>query len=236
MTGSVQCGYAADAIDISKRSHQLPPPPKAMGEKLFDVIYTNILDVVGIANPDQKFSKEEKRPSVFARKEDIPMLKSILAQLCGQGKYWEESHFDLFELEILFNQLKNSLIDFGPSDSEAKKLPIGVTSYFIEQDKYDMTPNISCDYHEEKDATKYCALSFVRRWFYLCADHVCESIDVKLVPGVHLPDNAATETTSYVDPWEDEEQEVDDDERSNGSIGYQCLKNDDDSDDDSDDE
>lgn len=45
-------------------------------------------------------------------------------------------------------------------------------------------------YHEEIDATRHCALSRVRRWTFLLADHFCERLGVKLVPGTHLPINA----------------------------------------------
>lgn len=41
-----------------------------------------------------------------------------------------------------------------------------------------------------------CALSRVRRWSFLLADHFCEHLGVELTPGVHLPINAALSDSS----------------------------------------
>lgn len=56
---------------------------------------------------------------------------------------------------------------------------------------------IDSKYHEGIDATRHCALSRVHRWTYLLADHFCEPLGVQLIPGTHLPENAAVaESTS----------------------------------------
>lgn len=49
---------------------------------------------------------------------------------------------------------------------------------------------IFLQYHEEKDATRYCALSRVHRLSFLLADHFCKPLGVNLVAGQHLPMNA----------------------------------------------
>lgn len=78
---------------------------------------------------------------------------------------------------------------------------------FVEQDKYDMVSGISCDFHERNDATKHCALSYVRRWYFLFADHICEHIGVRLVPGKHVPANARLDPAATA-PWEENEDHV----------------------------
>lgn len=181
ISGEVAIGYAYEAKLRSEKVHRLPPPTNAMGEKNYETIYKAMLDVIEV-RPDQRFDKsDDRRPCVFIRKEDTEMIESVLDQLSDQQ--WKET-FDVFELELLFNRLKNKAND------DFEPIRISVTNSFIEQDRYDATPNISCDFHENEDATRHCALSYVRRWFFLFCDHVCEKIGIKLIPGKHLPSDA----------------------------------------------
>lgn len=219
---TVAIGYAYEAKEHSERRHRLPPPPDALGEKNYGTIYTALLNVLGVKPGDQFEKSDRRRPCVFTRKEDTEMIESILDQLSDQQ--WQQT-FDVFEFELLFNELKNKVdVDTGP-------IRITLTNAFIEQDRYDATPNISCNFHEDVDATRHCALSYVRRWFFLCADHVCEKIGVKLVPGKHLPINARLEPP---EPFEDEPNEMQrDDDRYSGvassRIGFQKFTDSEDS-------
>lgn len=55
------------------------------------------------------------------------------------------------------------------------------------------------------DATKICALSYTRRWFYIIADHVCKRMDVQLGVGTHIPENLANIASNVgEDFWDDE--------------------------------
>lgn len=115
-------GYAWEARDHSRDTHQLPVPGNgAMGEKDFENVYKGLLDILGINR--MRFNRDDMRkPCVFARKEDMPMLHSILDQL--SDKMWSDGqHFDLFHLELLFNELKNVV---NPDE----KLRVTVTSKF----------------------------------------------------------------------------------------------------------
>lgn len=226
---TVRIGYAFEAKDRSERYHRLTPPPNAIGEKRFDRIYAGILDVMGVRS-GQTFEKDDpRRPCVFIRKEDVEMIESILDQL--SDKQWTET-FDIFDLELLFYELKNKVSTLHDRQS----IPITVTSHFIEKDSYDATPNISCDFHETEDRTRYCALSYVRRWFFLFADHICQSINVKLVAGKHLPINAALDPPPKFDDDSYDEQKPKTSERNRYSdddgashTGYSRFQDDSDS-------
>ncbi|XP_055308372.1 protein maelstrom homolog isoform X2 [Sitodiplosis mosellana] len=191
---TVTIGYAFEAKDRSEKVHRLPPPPNALGEKDYEKIYSAILGVLD-SEPGQTFDKSDsRRPYVFTRKEDNEVIESILDQLSEVAEKQWHTTFDVFDFELLFNELKNNV------ELATEPIRITVTNTFIEQDRYDSTPNISCDFHENEDVTRHCALSYVRRWFFLCADHICEKIGVKLVPGKHLPANARLEAPI---PFED---------------------------------
>lgn len=206
-SGSVQAGFAYEVKEHSEKVHRLPAPPNAFGEKRYELIYREILKLFNIAEDDQFTKTDDRRPCAFVLKREIDMVKSILDQISEQK--WQEQ-FDIFELELLFNELKNC------NELDSDKLRVTVTNSFIEQDKYDATADISCDFHEKEDVTRHCALSYVRRWYFLFCDHICEKIGVKLVPGKHLPANA---DTSAVKPFSDDEDDDD------GLNRPQCKRN-----------
>ncbi|XP_031638316.1 protein maelstrom homolog [Contarinia nasturtii] len=210
--GTVAMGYAFEAQERSQKIHRLPTPPDALGEKNYENVYKSILDVLGVQIGETFDLNDNRRPSVYIRKQDMEMMESILDQL--SENQWQNT-FNLFELELLFHELKNKVTDV--------RVPISVTNSFIEQDKYDALANISCDHHEKEDATRHCALSCVQRWFYLFADHICEKIDVRLVPGTHLPINARlTPVQGFEDDLFNQPQTSnrDDDHRSVMSSSY----------------
>lgn len=175
-------GFAADAKEYSEKTHRLPPPPDAKGDDKYERVYAGILDVIGV-RPGETFTRDDKqRPCLFTRKEDVEMIESILDQL--SQREWRET-FDVFTLELLFYELKREV---GKTIGE-NPFPQTVTNDLIAQDRYDTTPNISCDFHKTEDVERHCALSYVKRWVYLLADHICEKIGVELKH--QLPANAA---------------------------------------------
>lgn len=162
--------------------HHLPIPPKAFGERRYDEIYDEIRRMLGI-NPTDRFSKNnENRPCVFILKDKNEMISSILSQLSTSNEVAYTEQFDVFDLEILFNAVKNI--------GEIEPIRVTVTNAFLERDRFDATANISCEFHEVEDVTRHCALSYVRRWFFEFCDHVCEKLGIDLEAGKHLPGNA----------------------------------------------
>lgn len=211
-TDAVAIGYAYEAKERSEKVHRLPPHPNALGEKDYKVIYKGILGVLGVDPENAKFEKgDRKRPCVFIRKQDMEMIESILDQL---SEYQWKQTFDVFELELLFNELKNKV------ELTDEPLRITVTNAFIEQDRYDATPNISCDFHENEDVTRHCALSYVRRWFFLFADHICEKIGVQLVAGKHLPANARLAPPI---PFDEDDDPFEQDDKKHEDDHYSCV-------------
>lgn len=193
--GEVLTGYAYEAKFHSEQTHHLPPPPDAMGERNYEKIYKKILDVLGIKTHNVFPKGDERRPCIFVRRDNIEMVTDILKTLSGEIQW--QNQFDIFELEWFFNELKNE-VDLDPENPQ-RRIPISVTDYFIEQDKFDLSPNISCQFHEDEDATKHCAKSYPYRWYYLLADHIAAKIGVDLVPGINLPGNVLLKNEEHSD-------------------------------------
>lgn len=129
--GKCEIGYAWTAKNHSEKIHHLPPPPNALGEREYDKLYDEILDILGIRR-DQFFSKDDKqRPRVFVRQQDIKMIKSILKQFAGPIDW--KKQFDVCEFEYLFHVMKNA-VECDPENPD-KMTPYTVTSTIVEQDK-----------------------------------------------------------------------------------------------------
>lgn len=129
--GQCEIGYAWTAKDHSQRIHRLPTPPDACGEKDYDKLYGEILDILGIRR-NQFFSKDDKeRPRVFVRRQHIKMVESILKQFAGPIDW--KKQFDVWEFEHLFYVMKNA-VEYDPQNP-GKMTPYTVTSAIVEQDK-----------------------------------------------------------------------------------------------------
>lgn len=175
----IKLGYLEETRNHSDQVHHMPIPPEAMGEKNYNVIYKQILEMLDIKG-DEKYEKGDmRRPCVYVVKKGIRMMESILDELSSDDQW--NNFFDVFELELLFNELMNS------GEDSNKKLPITITSAFIEQDRFEHTPGLACDFHEKDDTSKNCSLSYVKRWFYIFGNHVAQKFGIDPVSGIHIP-------------------------------------------------
>lgn len=199
-TGTICSGYAFEAKERSEKFHHLPTPPAAYGEKRFEVIYDQVLDMLGIKRSDRFPLNDVNRPCVFILKEKIEMIRSILQQLSQVAQVDYNDQFDVFELELLLNEVRNV---FETDD----QLPISITNAQLERDQFDSVANLSCDFHENEDLTKYCALSYVRRWFFDFCDYVGDLLCIEKVPGVHAPRYELPVAPAF-DAWDEPSDDV----------------------------
>lgn len=171
-----------------------------MGERNYAVVFQGLMDVLGIGSSETFTKDDPNRPFFFTSAEHLEMIESILDQVSQMQ--WREC-FDVFPLELLFNLLKNKV-------HGDESLGISITNMFFERGDFDCAPNIACTFHVEKDVPLQCPLSYVKRWYYMFCDHICEKIGIKLIAGVHLPSNTELNPPSApssplrpYDAWED---------------------------------
>lgn len=186
-TGAIEVGYAYEAQEYSEKNHRLPPPgvDGTMGEKNYALVYQDILSILNVVKPDQTFNKgDPKRPSFFIGQTSLAIMESVLDQISNCT--WRGT-FDLFPFEVLFNRLKNAVERKNGGDAAMR---ITVTNLLLERGDFDCAPNIACQFHLDEQVPLQCTLSHLKRWFYVCCDHICTGIGIKLVAGIHLPSNA----------------------------------------------
>lgn len=180
----IETGYAFQAKDLSERTHRLPYPPDAMGEKDFFRVHEDIMRFIRDDSDAKKYAIDDGKPMVFTyseyysseAQEDI--LNSFMKQFSSDGCI----NIDIYSLNYLYYVLRNQLVakkrlDSIPNENFVKVL--------LEHDPYESQGNISCNFHEDRDVTQYCALSRATRLVFILCDHFCISMDIGLKAGKH---------------------------------------------------
>nr|XP_036671525.1 protein maelstrom-like [Drosophila suzukii] len=168
-------GHASDAIHHAATTHELPLPPRALGDRKMLNVFRNILEYLKKCQWDDRFV-------VFTPSKGIPMVTKCFSYL-GEGCGVEL--IKVLDLHYLFFMLKKVVMDVaGFPDPGINK---HVTDMIFKRDTFDLAPEIACQYHEEIDRTKYCTQSMVTRWAYTFCDYMCGNLAIALQPGKHKP-------------------------------------------------
>ncbi|XP_037720823.1 protein maelstrom-like [Drosophila subpulchrella] len=168
-------GQASQAIHHAATTHELPLPPRALGDYDMLRVFRDIIEYLKKCQWDDRFV-------VFTPSKDIPMVTKCFKYL-GEG--CEGELIKVLDLQYLFFLLKKVVMDVaGLPDGAINK---HITDMFFKRDTFEFTPEIACQYHEEIDRTKYCTQSMVTRWAYTFCDYMCGNLAIALQPGKHKP-------------------------------------------------
>lgn len=179
---------SSTAKSHAEKSHQLPLPPNCLKDaKDVEKVYEIISDFVGHV--------ENKCPIMFTgpgqSEEEINAtkltMKKIWTSIFGNDVIYG---FRIYPLDLFFYKLKAKRTEIQNKLNNTNKT--GFASVFsakdlLDRDLYEYA-GIGCDYHEEKDASKYCCQSIVRRWVFTFAKHIfADESNQNLVAGKHFP-------------------------------------------------
>ncbi|EDV41380.2 uncharacterized protein Dana_GF10993 [Drosophila ananassae] len=183
--GQIIFGQGSDAQHHSSTTHNLPLPPNALGEKNMGKLYRNILEYLSKIQE----GKDATKPFVVFTKTDmVPVVKSCFRYLACEnqdGSYENGDQIQVLDIQYLLFILKKEVLDIaGVSD---EKINLYVTDAYFLKDFFEFTPEISCQYHEENDRSKYCTQSLVMRWAYTFSDYMCSDLAISVQPGKHIP-------------------------------------------------
>lgn len=182
--GNVLFGYAYEAREHSKNTHKLPLYPDAMGEKELGKLYVEILKFICKEDNTNDNASNLKPPAIYTHIDSIPIIKSMLRYLHQDCFHDDVPEIPIYPMQYLFYTMKMATIEIGEIE---KPVSPYIIDAILEKDVYDSTANISCNFHEENDRTKYCALSCVVRWGYIFADNMCMDLALSMKPAQHCP-------------------------------------------------
>ncbi|XP_034489466.1 protein maelstrom-like [Drosophila innubila] len=179
------CGRYSAAQDHTESTHQLPLPPYAMGESDMSRLYSNILEYLRSCQSDNPHGPLV----VFTSTELMPVVKGCfryLAFACDMDmEEVEKQQIHVYDIQYLFYVLKIEVM--GMSHLRSNAINKCITDTLFEYDYFEYHSGISCQYHEDRDRSKYCTQSMVARWSYLFSDYMCGDLAIKPLIGKHLP-------------------------------------------------
>lgn len=200
--GTLPIGMGYQAKSHADDTHRLPVPPNAMGERDFGKVIQGLMSFI-------ETDENGQYPPLYAHKHYLEMIKNVMSIL--ENEYFGDNsvNFKIYPIQYLFYTLKMSTAEKG----EVKKPEsIFISDAIFERDTFEYQNKISCDFHENIDVGKYCALSCVTRWGYMFSDYMCLDLALDLIPGAHLPPgadlSAAKKSFSTVSSYNDDKKSV----------------------------
>ncbi|KAL7286972.1 hypothetical protein TKK_0018825 [Trichogramma kaykai] len=186
VTPKIKIGYSAEARTHSDSTHNIPVAAH-FGDKTFKEMYEDICKFI-------MPGKEGTRlPPLFTLRQKLEICSSVtsimdqLAEAAGEPT----DLIRIYSLEDLFASIYNASLDHVATTFEPLHAQIELS-----KDPYCYVYGIQCDYHTAlKGGMPFCSQSFVKRWFFLICDFVCQNLNVVPIQGVHAPPKVPIETS-----------------------------------------
>lgn len=191
-------GYAFEAMELSRKTHRLPPPPNARGERDLARICADVMRFIG-GPPDEGAAGADgggRLPPLFADtrngcEDNLRAMRSICQQLsdAAAGSARAEQ-LRVYPLVKLFHALRNAAARDAVTEATVAFPSEAVAQAMLDRDHHDHRDEIACAFHRELDRASFCALSQVTRYAYTLSDHLCLDLGLDLKAGAHAPADA----------------------------------------------
>ncbi|PNF31828.1 hypothetical protein B7P43_G09258 [Cryptotermes secundus] len=179
--GEIPLGYAFQAFKHATETHLLPLPPDGFGsESEHQEILSNIRAFLMREDRD-----ETNLPPLYTSPGDIEAVESVLCQLNerpGQHMNAGRDNFRVYSVCKLFHELRNASMGVP---SEVILPPNFLDPQELSNTDLECAEGISCKFHEQLEATRYCSLWHVLSWSILVMDECCGPLAIEIVPGKH---------------------------------------------------
>ncbi|KAI9588850.1 protein maelstrom 1-like [Glossina fuscipes] len=173
-------GHQYEAQYHSETTHNLPLPPKALGDENLGTIYNEVLRFLG---------DTDEYPPLYTARENIHIVVSVLDFLKSDIRASNKT-LNIYPIQYLFYVMKESTCEQGELE---KPKSFHITDAYFERDYFEYQSGIACQFHEDKDKSKYCTQSIITRWGYMFSDYMCRDIAIPLILGRHVPQNTNLE-------------------------------------------
>ncbi|KAL7734563.1 hypothetical protein ACLKA6_010875 [Drosophila palustris] len=180
--GHLIFGQSSESQQHAETTHQLPLPPSAMGESDMGRLYSNILEYLRSCQTNEK---PNDPLVVFTSPDLMPVVKGCFRYLACDMEDEDEQKIHVYDIQYLFYVLKNEVMEVA--DLPKQDINKSVTDALFAKDFFEYHSGIACQYHEDRDRSKYCTQSMVARWSYVFSDYMCGDLAIKPLPGKHLP-------------------------------------------------
>lgn len=178
--GKLPLGHAFQAKDHAEKTHQLPTPPKALGEN----DYTTILNEIVTLFVEARTCDDDLFP-ILVIEEEMEMVERIVQDMCEKAEI-EYDAMRLLPLAYFFQKLRET-VDLHYIETKTT-FTFAIAQSHLERDQYQYHKGNGCRLHEAEDVNIHCALSKVTRWAYYVLDQTMDLVGVqKKEAGFHFP-------------------------------------------------
>lgn len=174
--GKLPLGSAFNAKDHSDKTHKLPPPPKAEGERDYLKVLTTLTDFL-VKNATDSI---ENKFLLIVKEDEAEMVQNILSQFCDAAQMNVEQYV-LLPMTYFFHKLRESC-DYYYRSNTGFSFSYAVASSHLDRDIYQYHEGNGCEFHEGKEddgINVHCALSRPMRWAYTILDQTMAICGVK---------------------------------------------------------
>ncbi|XP_054264583.1 protein maelstrom homolog [Macrosteles quadrilineatus] len=192
----IAIGFRLDVVNRTNEVHHIPADNNK-GEESFEVVWRNVKEILrGGRN-----AHGGSYPPMYTMPDNISLNTSMacvrnVVQMLAETSGDNADDFPVFPLEKLFYELKYGCAKFaGEADDPRSYYPsVPFACSRLENDIFNLTEEIACSLHIEKEQVANCSKSFVQRWAYIICDQCCAYLDIEVVPGKHVPSNSAVDS------------------------------------------
>lgn len=126
-------GYLFEAKDYSEKTHRLPIPPSAKGERNYKAILNEIDNFMG---------NRSKLAPLFTLRDQIPIITSFISQFCGFCDV-DPDRYPVYPLHQIFYDVKEEAVKNSINGNSFRS--IHIAENLLNRDNFAYLPNTACN-------------------------------------------------------------------------------------------
>lgn len=138
--GPLPPGYALEAMERSRATHRLVPPPNAIGESNYARLVADMVSFISDNNGDANVPL----PPLFTDEPNVPVIQAICDGLCREAGDTAPAMLRVYPLKPLFFVLRNEAARNSMSATTAPFPNANVAQHMLDCDRYATREEIAC--------------------------------------------------------------------------------------------
>jgi protein maelstrom len=179
--GKIPAGFPFLENETATKIHLTPMPLDGFrSESAHQEILSNIR--IFLLGED---GDETNLPPLYTRPGNIEAVESVLWQLNeGPGQHMNagRENFRVYSVCNLFHEIRNASMVVP---SEIILPPNFLDERVLSNPDLEYTKGISCKFHEQQLAMRFCSLWHVQTWSFHIMDECCGPLEIEIFPGKH---------------------------------------------------
>ncbi|TRY63896.1 hypothetical protein TCAL_07261 [Tigriopus californicus] len=176
---NIPLGYGYNIRKVAETTHRIHMDSTPMCHPLasdYDRLFKGLLDFL-CQNEDF-----DHLPPIYTLSDQVPKVEAALLEWQEQTTIRKRINWSIYSVDELYFSLSEAL----PSP-RAKLYHATLAKDRLEHDCYMFSQEMACPYHVEVDCNHHCSQFNVQKWAFIIAEHCCDFLKYKPIPGAHKP-------------------------------------------------